>query len=93
MGPWDRFVIALIPIVLILAVTVVIIVRPLSKRLADLLELLIDDRDTRQAVGVEEVLERLDAIEGRIAQIEGTRASLEKGGAKESPVVGRGESG
>ena len=83
MGPWDRFVFMLVPIVLILAVTGIIILRPLSKRLGDLLEMMVRDRRLDAPHGIHEVIQRLDAIEVRIARIEGGPA-VEKGGdAKE----------
>lgn len=92
MGPWDRLVIALVPITLILSVAGVIILRPLSRQLADLLDLLIEHRDARQDMAAQEVMQRLDAIEGRVARIESTRAVVEEGGPKGTPAVGPGES-
>jgi len=91
MGPWDRFVFMLVPIVFILSVTGIIILRPLSKRLGDLLELMVQDQRNSPSTGIEQVMRRLDSIEGKIARIEGSRA-IEKGvGPEGMPTLGAGD--
>jgi hypothetical protein len=92
MGPWDRFVIMLLPIVFILSITGIIILRPLSKRLGDLLELMVRDRRLDSPHGIHEVIQRLDAIEARIARIEGPNAIEKRVGPEGRSALGDGDS-
>jgi hypothetical protein len=93
MGPWDRFVIMLLPIIFILSITGIIILRPLSKRLGDLLELMVRDRSLDSSYGIHEVLQRLDAIEARIARIEEARGIESRLGQEARLGLGDGETG
>ena len=80
MGPWDRFVIMLVPIVFILAVAGIVILRPLSKRLGQVLELMVEDRHQNSLSDFSEILRRLDSIERRLSSIEddGTNVMVPK---------------
>ena len=66
----DLFALVLVPIFFILAVSGVIVLRPLSKRLGDILELMYEDRQLASRGPVEEVLQRLGAIEERLTRLE-----------------------
>jgi hypothetical protein len=92
MGPFGSWVWVLVPIVGILAMAGVQILRPLSKRLGDVLELLAADRYDRSPVGFEEVLRRLDSIDQRITRIEGSKAIGEGETPDAGPNLGPGES-
>lgn len=91
MGPWGVLGV-LVPIVAILAMAGVQILRPISKRLGDVLELLAEERYDRSSVGSEEILRRLDSIEGRIARIEGSNAIGKGQDPEAGPSLGPGES-
>jgi len=92
MGPWDRFVIMLVPIVFIVSVSGVVLLLPLFKRLGDLLELMVEDRGVSSSAEVEDVVRRLESIEGRIARIEGSRAVERASGSEGVSAVGAGDS-
>lgn len=92
MGPFSSWVWVLVPIVAILAGAGVQVLRPLSKRLGDVLELLAEDRSDRSSVGFEEVFRRLDSIEDRIARIEGSKVIGKGEDPEAGPSLGPGES-
>jgi len=81
MERWSALGLVLLPFVLILAVSGVIMLRPLTKRLGDLLEMMYEDRQLGPGGPIDEVLRRLDSIEGRMTRLEGEKV-LGSGGER-----------
>ena len=76
----EGIVVAVIETVFILSVAGVIILRPLSKRLGELLELMYTERQSGLGDGVTGA-ERLHSIERRVADLEGGDRALGPGKA------------
>ena len=90
MANLDLLFMGLLPVVLIIAVSGVIILRPLTKRLGDLLELMYEDRQLGSGSSMDEVLRRLDGIEGRLSGMERQNRigpGIETGGSESPPTA------
>ena len=90
MANLDLLLLGLLPVVFIVAVSGVILLRPLTKRLGDLLELMYEDRQLGSGGSLGEVLRRLDGIERRLSGMERQNKigpGNETGGSESPPTL------